>query len=774
MQTKKHILIISLHADPMLPAGIGEYGGGHMYPYELLVGLSKKNFYVSLITRKYDNSIPDIEKINEYATIYRLDYGNYPFCDKRDFYNLRDISFSLTYNLLNKNNICPDIIHSLYWNSGYLAMQLSQTLHIPYVHSPISVGAVIKKEGAKEIEPHRITMEQVVFENASKILSITESEKSNIIEYYNIDKKKIFVIGRPVAKEYLYPIHDEWGNVRGQNMEYSPSPLPLKSYEMPENATWWEKKAFIYVGRIHPNKGIQHIINAWSMLKEQYGNECPPLWLVGGTPEEINQFHIEQNLHLDSYEKSGEIVWWGRLNAEGISALYTRSLALIMHSKYEPGGRVSMEAMSAALPVIATPCGFAIDTITDWYTGFLVNYGDEKQLSQRMRLFILQPYLANSMGYNAKQTALNISEKWSFMKHHILIYNQLLTSCYNHDVNDDCPTENQWIWGLISTYPTKLPEISDLYIRQKFHATGIMNVHISNKSCLGNSGYYIWNIEDGNRQACILQPYNKLNILRFMDTKRYSKIMFADDAYSMFKEWMPLFPSPLLYLDNEKYLIFTKKFSILNYSSENFSAIIQFIAQYKNSIASQTCEAIATLLLGKYELYETICRYQAYTIDNTMFAQGDFSIKLEAKWILNQIKELDILQNLLSSHLTSYLSQLTDNSKSNAIVLGGFVHQDSFCLCDNELGLLIPSMLHPVEDGYDEGKLLVLAAWHNTDISFWSSLIQRIPDSSRQHAVRWAIIFLIKALFLKRIMYPTFGKSEDIICQLEILIKFDD
>ena len=45
-----------------------------------------------------------------------------------------------------------------------------------------------------------------------------------------------------------------------------------------------------------------------------------------------------------------------------------------MHSKYEPGGRVSIEAMSAALPVIATPCGFAVDTIINWHTGFLVNW----------------------------------------------------------------------------------------------------------------------------------------------------------------------------------------------------------------------------------------------------------------------------------------------------------------------------------------------------------------------------------------------------------------
>lgn len=774
MDKKKNILIITLHADPMLPAGIGEYGGGHMYPYELLVGLAKEEFNVCVITRKSEKSLSNIDKINESATIYRLDYGDYPFYDKRDFYNLRDISFSLTCDLLEKYHICPDIIHSLYWNSGYLAMQLSHKLHIPYVHSPISIGAIIQKENAKEIEPHRIAIEKIVFENASQILSITESEKLNIIKYYNIDKRKISVIGRPIAQEYLYPVHDEWGNTRGKNMEYHPSLPSFKSYEMPEKDNWWEKKAFIYVGRIHPNKGIHHIINAWVMLRKQYKDLCPPLWLVGGIPAEINLFHIEQNLHLDVYERNGEIVWWGRLNAEGISTLYTRSLALIMHSKYEPGGRVSMEAMSASLPVIATPCGFAADTVTDWYTGFLVNYGDEKQLKQRMSMFILQPYLANSMGFNAKQTALRISQKWSFMKHHISIYNQILSSHYNHNEKNDFSIREQWIWGFISAYPAKLPEVPDSFIQKKFEDMGIMNIHISNKACLEDLGYFTWNVRRKNEQILILQPYTKLNILRLMDIKRYSKISFADTVYSMFERWMPHFPSPLLFCDKEKNLIFTKKYNILDFNLENFTSVIEFITKHKNFISSQTSEEIGRLLSNKYGLYETISRYQEYTAAHSMFTQGDFSIELEAEWILNKIKESGFLQNLFSPNLISYLLKITVGIETNNVVLGGFVHCECICYNNNQLYLLIPSMLHPVEDGYDEGKLLVLTAWHNTDIEFWSSLIQKIPNSIRQYAIKWAVIFLIKGLYLKQIMYPGSQEINDLLCELEILIEIEN
>lgn len=770
MEFKKHILIISLHADPMLPAGIGEYGGGHMYPYELLTGLSKENFKVSLITRKCDSYLPSIDRINEFTTIYRMDYSNCVFHDKRDFYQLKDVSFSLTCALLDEHNLKPDIIHSLYWNSGYLAFQLSRRLHIPYVHSPISVGAIIKQRKAKDIESHRLDTEQIVFENASVIFSITESEKNDIISYYGIDKAKITIIGRPVAKEYLYPIHDEWGNVRNENMQYVPAPVPPEIQPMLSDENWWEKKAFVYVGRIHHNKGIHHIINAWIMLKKQYGDTCPPLWIIGGTPIEINEFHIEHNLRLNLYEKNGSIIWWGCLNAEGISSLYTRALALIMHSKYEPGGRVSIEAMSAALPVIATPCGFAIDTIIDWHTGFLVNYGDEKKLAERMSMFILQPYLANSMGHNAKKAAFNITRRWNFMEHHINVYNRLI-SLGSMTQNEELKiTQNQWLWGIIHSYPTNLPQISEKYLRQKLKDIGIDNISEIGKDNSDATEYLIWHIQNEHKTFSVLQPYDRINIRRLLDVNRYSKIIFSSVIYARFKKWINIFPSPVLFLDDEKQAIVMKPYFVVKYSSDDFTDIIRFITAYKHNISSQIQIAVRKFLSKEFDMYATIYKYQSYVETFTMFSEGDFSIASEAEWILSRIKECSHLKNTLSTSLMTYLSEHAIKAPPKDIVLGGFVQPNSFCYCENKLCLLTPENLHPAEDGHDEGRLLLLTAGANTEIDFWYSLIQRIPKQTRKNAMQWAMIFLIKILLLHQTMsiYPE--KTETIHVQLDLLL----
>lgn len=769
----KHILIISLHADPILPAGIGEYGGGHMYPYELLVGLAKENYIVSLITRKSNKALPDVEYINESSTIYRLDYGNnIPFHDKRDFYNLRDVSLSLTCQLLQKYDIRPSIIHSLYWNSGYLAYQLSKQLKVPYVHSPISIGYIIKKEQAKEIEAHRIATEQKVFKNASKILSITESEKENIIKYYNIKSDSIEVIGRPVPQEYLYPVHDEWGNTRDSNMNYLPSPTLQNSYPMPIDENWWEKKAFIYVGRIHPNKGIYYILNAWIKLKQKYNNACPPLWLVGGSPNEINQFHVEQNLNLNCYEKNGEIIWWGRLNAEGISTLYTRSLVLIMHSRYEPGGRVSIEAMSAGVPVIATPYGFAKDMVENWKTGFLVNFGDIDQLAYWMGMFILQPYLASSLGNNAKQVALKTTEKWGFMQHHIHIYEQLTSACDNLNQNYcSDSTENELVWGFVNTYPFCFLQATDSYILQQFQNLGIKDISLKKQKSCKYSGCYLWTAVKENNEYYIIQPYNLLNIRRLMDTNRYSKIICADTNYQKMKKWANVFPSSILFFDDKKQIVIGNGNPMMNYGIEDYAAIIQLIEKNKHIISTETMKDINTLLYETSDIWEILAQYQTYAEANNWFSQEDFSIVVESKWLLKKIKADSTLEALFHSRLIEFLNESANAIANISFVFGGFIYPGSLCKQNGNLYLSAPIAIHAVENGYDEGLLLIYTGKGNHDAMYWHKLVEEIPLECRYQAICWAIIFLSKKLLLAYIMALPPVRILEIKEYLEILVE---
>jgi len=191
-----------------------------------------------------------------------------------------------------------------------------------------------------------------------------------------------------------------------------------------ERKTWWWRRAFVYVGRVSANKGVPQIIEAWSGLAEAM--ECPPLWLVGGEPLEIQAMREHVGTHrLSNLEVAGKLAWWGYLDSAGISAVLTRAIALVTHSRYEPGGRVILEAMSEGVPVIATPHGFGNDLVRDWHSGFLVPFNDVDRLRRCMAYFLNQPLLRSVLGESARSEATQALDDWSFNKTHFKVYDSV-------------------------------------------------------------------------------------------------------------------------------------------------------------------------------------------------------------------------------------------------------------------------------------------------------------------------------------------------------------
>lgn len=190
---------------------------------------------------------------------------------------------------------------------------------------------------------------------------------------------------------------------------------------------WQSNRAFVYFGRLAPSKGVDIILRCWLDIADSHPETCPPLWLVGGSPKEISDIRRYAKLEkrLEPYERNSRVVWWGYLDPAGVSAVLLRTLALITHSHYEPGGRVIVEAMRQGIPAIATPHGFALDLICDWISGFLVAYGDETALRKRMTLFVELPFLSQAMGDQARQITQNAIEDWDFFAKHYFVYDAL-------------------------------------------------------------------------------------------------------------------------------------------------------------------------------------------------------------------------------------------------------------------------------------------------------------------------------------------------------------
>jgi len=205
--------VISLHADPATAAGAAGGGGTHSYLRELLTALPRRGRSISVITRRTSAALAIHQLISRSADILRVQIGELAPIDKRLLDSMHAMNVAAVREAL-MASAAPILLHSVYWNSGRVALDLSRELGIPFVHTVISNGQRRARAGAEENGARREEVEQQVFDAAFRVFCICPDERDDLVELYGIDPAKIIVIGRPVSVEFLVPQHDEFGNPR--------------------------------------------------------------------------------------------------------------------------------------------------------------------------------------------------------------------------------------------------------------------------------------------------------------------------------------------------------------------------------------------------------------------------------------------------------------------------------------------------------------------------------------------------------------------------------
>lgn len=593
-----NLLIISLHADPTFPAGIGEGGGTHSYIRELLTYFSNKNIKILLITRKNNANLANCEEISDSCRIRRIIIKDENSIDKKELYSFHNTSLFKTEQVLLELDFKPDLIHSIYWNSGQIARELGQKFNIPYVHTVISNGLRRQLAGMTEVLSQRRVIEKEIFLSATYIFCITPSERDDLVNLYHISPHKIMVLGRPVSDDFLYPSHDEFGipyrflvNQTNTNTKSQIKLDYLFSYKKTSDK-WWTKKAFLYCGRIAGNKGVDIILKAWCHLKVVFKDLCPALWIVGGNLDEIESLkaNLDEQYIINEFEENGNIIWWGYLDQRGISTLLLKAHVLIMHSSYEPGGRVIIEALATGTPVIATPCGFGADYVYNWYNGFQVGFGDVDLLYRTMSLFIKQPYLSNLLGINAKNYMHKLLDEWNFYEAHQTVYD----AAFNYVNKDFAESGLVQITKSYKDYINMYPYFNDIitidYLKTLLE-TLFHEKNVELKSVYTEDAA-TWIADFNNVTYEINQPYTKLLDIAYYNLLTEPKVDRRIDQYKREKYATNLKICPVLEYIENYYIYIKNKYTSLHWEQLKDSLIQTKIKKLLNEFGTNNVENI--------------------------------------------------------------------------------------------------------------------------------------------------------------------------------------
>lgn len=149
-------------------------------------------------------------------------------------------------------------------------------------------------------------------------------------------------------------------------------------------------KRLLFLGRWHPNKGVDMLLEALRRLPDAVWREIAEVHIAGGGP-------LEREVHaaVAALAVAGRPVRIsGFLDTEAAAAAFHQADALLLPSRIESIPVVFSDAMKAGVPVVATPVGDLPQLLRDGPTGVLAGAVDAEAFAAAIEALLATPDFA--------------------------------------------------------------------------------------------------------------------------------------------------------------------------------------------------------------------------------------------------------------------------------------------------------------------------------------------------------------------------------------------
>ncbi|MGB3694601.1 MAG: glycosyltransferase family 1 protein [Spirulinaceae cyanobacterium] len=392
-KNKKHIALISVHGDPAVEIGKEEAGGQNVYVRQVGEALAQQGWSVDMFTRQSHADQPKIINHAPNCRTIRLTAGPEDFVPRQEIFGYREEFVAQFLQFMEQENIDYELIHSNYWISGWVGLELSQKLAIPLAHTYHSLGAV-KYESVSAIPmiaTTRLAVEKRCLENADRIVATS-----------------------PQEKEHMRSLVSKQGNIAiipcGTDIEHFGGISKAEARE--KLGIDPQAKVVFYVGRFDPRKGIETLVRAVGQSEWQDKNDLKLIIGGGSRPGQsdgIERERIEEIVAELGIEQKTEFP--GRIGDEELPLYYAATDVSVVPSHYEPFGLVAIEAMASGTPVIASDVGGLQYTVVSEETGLLAPPQDAEAFAKAINRILDDSQWRDQLGGNARK---RVEEKFSW------------------------------------------------------------------------------------------------------------------------------------------------------------------------------------------------------------------------------------------------------------------------------------------------------------------------------------------------------------------------
>lgn len=401
----KKIAFLSFHSDPLATPGSRESGGQNIYTFNLMKNLDKLGWSIDLFTR-LDFRHKKLEvKLGKNSRVIRLPVGPLGYVPKEELQKFFPEALEKINSFIYKHRISYDLFYGHHYDGGWLGLKLKEKWQKPLVVTFHSLGKIrqatfLKHKKAERLNGlflSRLQKEEEIVKEADLIISLSEEEKSQLINLYQAQAEKIFIVPPGLDIEHFRPVE--------KNQARETLHLPLDYFLV------------LYLGRLEWRKGLGTLIKSLSLLKEKISKVM--LIIVGGkifgahkNPDDFAEY--ERLRQKAKEEGVGDLVKFvGQVPHQRVYLYLSAADVLAIPSYYEPFGLVALEGMASKTPVVASRVGGLKEIIQDGENGLLVEPYNPYELSEKIFLLFQNKELAKTLtekAFNFVQTKFSWSE----------------------------------------------------------------------------------------------------------------------------------------------------------------------------------------------------------------------------------------------------------------------------------------------------------------------------------------------------------------------------
>ncbi|MCS7138833.1 MAG: glycosyltransferase family 4 protein [Crenarchaeota archaeon] len=174
----------------------------------------------------------------------------------------------------------------------------------------------------------------------------------------------------------------------------------------------------MFAGTITPRKGVEYLIKAGEILKDE-----KVLFLIVGNLD-LDRSYAEKVMEY-ARRKGVNAKFTGFISYEDLKALYSACDIFVLPSLEEGFGIALTEALASGKPVIGSNVGGIPMQIKDGWNGFLVEPANEEQLSRKIKYLVENSEERKIMGQNSRKLAEDQFDWSKIAERYLKVYKEV-------------------------------------------------------------------------------------------------------------------------------------------------------------------------------------------------------------------------------------------------------------------------------------------------------------------------------------------------------------